>query len=223
MAIQSATIFANSSLVIPAWVAATICRKPFSPSAASALRSSSSTALNGCFFFQSGCRGASAFTRSIANMIWKYIGCSDHSVPSLSKVAMRWSTGTKSGAPGVVTRGTKSVIDFFAAPSFQEGRGSVWARAKLSIPPHEPTASTKARNVRRNTACAVPCIATSVCPSLRECIETPAGGWRPALCRNRQPPCDLEICSRAWSTLKLEGFCRGGKSLNVSTNCATNV
>ena len=42
---------------MPVWVAAKICRKPFSPSAASALRSSSSTALNGCFVFHSGCFG----------------------------------------------------------------------------------------------------------------------------------------------------------------------
>ena len=34
---------------------------------------------------------ASALTRSIANMIWKYIGCSAHKVPSWSKVAMRSS------------------------------------------------------------------------------------------------------------------------------------
>src|SRR5262249_53370501 len=38
-----------------------------------------------------------------------------------------------------------------------------------------------------------------------------------------QPPCALDICSRTWSTLKLEGFCRGGKSLNVSTNCCTSA
>ncbi len=37
---------------------------------------------------------------------------------------MRSGTGTKSGPPGVVTRATKSVIAFFAAPSFQDGSGS---------------------------------------------------------------------------------------------------
>jgi hypothetical protein len=30
------------------------------------------------------------------------------------------------------------------------------------------------------------------------------------------------ICAKTSSTLKLDGFCRGGKSLNDSTNCATN-
>ena len=58
MAIQSVTILANSSVVMPVWVAAMICRNPVSPSAASALRSSSSAALNGCFVFQSGCFAA---------------------------------------------------------------------------------------------------------------------------------------------------------------------
>ena len=51
--------------------------------------SPSSTALNGCLFFHSGCCGASALTRSSAKASWTYIGCSTHSVPSLSKVAMR--------------------------------------------------------------------------------------------------------------------------------------
>ncbi len=64
---------------------------PFSPDAASAFMSPSSTALNGCFVFHSGCFGASAFTRSMAKSNWKYAGCSAHSVPSLSNTAMRSS------------------------------------------------------------------------------------------------------------------------------------
>ena len=82
MAIQSATIFEKSSVVIPVWVTAMILRNPVSPKAARALMSRSSTALKGCLVFQSGCFGASALTLSIANMIWKYIGCSAHKVPS---------------------------------------------------------------------------------------------------------------------------------------------
>jgi len=39
----------------------------------------------------------------------------------------------------------------------------------------------------------------------------------------RQPPCALDIEARTSSTLKLEGFWRGGKSLKVSMNCATNA
>ena len=56
--------------------------------------SPSSAALNGCRVFHSGCCGASAFTRSIANASWKYIGCSDHSVPSLSNTAIRSAGAT---------------------------------------------------------------------------------------------------------------------------------
>src|SRR5579872_5839583 len=40
---------------------------------------------------------------------------------------MRPAGGTKSGLPCVVTRVVKSIIAFFAAPSFHEGSGSVWA------------------------------------------------------------------------------------------------
>jgi hypothetical protein len=48
-------------------------------------------------------------------------------VPSLSNVAMRCGTGTKPAAPGAVTWATKSVMLFFVAPLFQEGRGSFCA------------------------------------------------------------------------------------------------
>ena len=57
--------------------------------------SPSITALNGCFSFHSGCCGASALMRSKVKACGKYIGCSAHRVPSLSKVAMRSGTGTK--------------------------------------------------------------------------------------------------------------------------------
>jgi hypothetical protein len=69
-------------------------------------------------------------TRSKTKANWTYIGCSIHSVPSLSKVAMRWSGGTKSGPPCVVTRATKLVIDDLEVPSFQDGSGSVCASAE---------------------------------------------------------------------------------------------
>ena len=74
---------------MPACVTAMSCISPFSPDAASALKSPSSTALNGCLVFQSGFFGASALTRSRMKASCTYIGCSIHSVPSLSKVAMR--------------------------------------------------------------------------------------------------------------------------------------
>ena len=44
------------------------------------------------------------------------------SVPSLSNVAMRSATGTKSGEPAFVTLATKSTMACLAAPSFQEGK-----------------------------------------------------------------------------------------------------
>src|SRR5271170_6560310 len=53
-----------------------------------------------------------------------YIGCSAQSVPSLSKVAIRSATATKSGEPGLVTRSTKAIIAFFGFVSFHDGRGS---------------------------------------------------------------------------------------------------
>jgi hypothetical protein len=37
--------------------------------------------------------------RSGANVSWMYMGCSDQSVPSLSKTATRSGVGTKSGEP----------------------------------------------------------------------------------------------------------------------------
>ena len=59
--------------------------------------SPSSTALNGCVFFHSGCLAATAFTRSSAKANWMYIGCSTHSVPSLSNTAMRSGSGDEVG------------------------------------------------------------------------------------------------------------------------------
>jgi hypothetical protein len=67
--------------------------------------------------------------RSLTNMPWKYIGCSDQSVPSLSKVAIRSPGSSQPGPPSVVAAVTKSTIACFAAPSFHDGSGSSWARA----------------------------------------------------------------------------------------------
>jgi hypothetical protein len=62
-------------------------------------------------------------------------------VPSLSKVAIRSVSGTKSVPPYVVTRATKSVI---AAPSFYDGRGSVCAS--------DASCTTKQKIAKRTTA-----------------------------------------------------------------------
>jgi hypothetical protein len=63
----------------------------------------------------------------------------------VSKVAIRSGTGTKSAPPSLVTRPTKSVIVFFVAPSFQEGKGSEdWAYALvLNAPKAETSMATK--------------------------------------------------------------------------------
>src|SRR5262249_45003883 len=111
-----------------ACVAMMISTKPRSPLSASARMSPSRAALNGCFFFHTGCCGASAFTRSRAKASWVYIGCSTHKVPSLSKVAMRCGTGTKP-EPSRVTLATKSRIDCFDLPSFHDDNGSLCANA----------------------------------------------------------------------------------------------
>ena len=70
---------------------------------------------NGSFVAHSGCCGASAFTRSNAKSSWNGSGFSAQSVPSLSNVAMRSGTGTKSDEPSFVTLATKSRIAFFVA------------------------------------------------------------------------------------------------------------
>ena len=61
-------------------------------------------------------------------MICVYIGCSTHSVPSWSKVAIRASGATNFGLALSVVTCTNSTIAFFAGPSFQDGSGSVGPR-----------------------------------------------------------------------------------------------
>src|SRR5262245_3604388 len=69
----------------------------------------------------------------MAKKNWKYIGCSDHNVPSLSKVAMRSGIGTKSCELWSVTFVTNATIACFAGPSFQEGSGSAPAAAAANV------------------------------------------------------------------------------------------
>ena len=61
------------------------------------------------------------------------IGCSAHSVPSLSNTAMRSGGGTKSGEFCRATRSTKATIDFFGPVSFQKGSGSPTARCIVDV------------------------------------------------------------------------------------------
>ena len=128
-ATQSFTVWANSSVVMPAWVAAMTSKSPFSPAAATAFMSFSRMPLKGCRVFHSGCFGASAFTRSKAKNPWKYIGCSLQSVPSLSNTAIRAAGGTCWGLAASVAAWTNFTMLCLAGPSFQDGKGSVWAPA----------------------------------------------------------------------------------------------
>src|SRR5262249_19579656 len=79
---------------------------------------------------------------------------------------MRSDTGTKSGPPCAITRATKSVMDFFTAPSFQEGRGSDWARAARPTSPNIAEA-TEAASMRRRLKIGmlvlVPSLRSSLC------------------------------------------------------------
>src|SRR5262245_25431790 len=73
------------------------------------------------------------------------MGCSTQSVPSWSNVAMRSAGGTKLGLPCVVVDLTKSTMAFFAAPSFQDGSGSVCAKATVVARLATTAPSTKRR------------------------------------------------------------------------------
>jgi hypothetical protein len=55
------------------------------------------------------------------------MGFSAHKVPSLSKVAIRSDSGTRSGDPSRVTRSTNATIARFDATSLHEGSGSAAA------------------------------------------------------------------------------------------------
>src|SRR5215469_8702152 len=57
------------------------------------------------------------------------MGCSTHSVPSWSKVAMRSSWATNVGLDLSVVFCMKSTIACLVGPSFQDGSGSLCARA----------------------------------------------------------------------------------------------
>ena len=102
------------------------------------------TVLNGSTFASSGFALTSAGTRSRQYITCEYIGCSTHSVPSWSNVAMRSAGGTNFGLPCVVVVCTNSTIAFLAGPSFQEGSGSVCASACAPKASAAPSASMRA-------------------------------------------------------------------------------
>ena len=72
---------------------------------------------------------------------------------------MRWSAGTKSAPPCVVTRATKLVIDCFVGPSFQDGSGSpeVCAEADMERSgPNRTGSAAKVETSRRRLRPPVP-------------------------------------------------------------------
>src|SRR6185295_18638884 len=87
------------------------------------LWSFSNTAFQGCLSRSDGSFAACSPILPNRNPVWIGIGFSHHSVPSLSKNAMRAAGGTKSLLPFFVTRATKSSIADFVAVSFQEASG----------------------------------------------------------------------------------------------------
>jgi hypothetical protein len=119
----------NVSTEMPVSVAARIFSRSGSVNFAIASRLPASTVLNGSTFASSGFALTTAGTRSRQYTTCEYIGCSTHSVPSWSMVAIRSAGGTNCGLPCVVVVRTKSTIAFLAGPSFQEGSGSVCASA----------------------------------------------------------------------------------------------
>ncbi len=100
--------------------------------------------MNGSTLASSGFALTSAGTRSRTYITCVYIGCSTHSVPSWSKVAIRSAGGTNFGLPCVVVVCTNSTIAFLAGPSFHEGSGSVCASACAPKASAAPSASMRA-------------------------------------------------------------------------------
>src|SRR5262245_66542147 len=105
---------------------------------------------------------------------------------------MRSAGGAKSAPPSVVTRATKSVIAFFAAPSFQEGNGA----ADCAIAAAESAATN--RSARKPTR-------TDMELVLDQRLFAPT----------------VVILSMASLTVKLAALARGGNSLKLSRYFAT--
>src|SRR5215469_3619846 len=77
------------------------------------------------------------------------MGCSTHSVPSWSKVAMRSSGGTNLVLDFSVVLCTKLTIACLVGPSFHEGSGSVCASD--CVPKASPATAASAEAKRRRT------------------------------------------------------------------------
>src|SRR4029079_10353337 len=117
---------------MPVSVAKRIFSRSGVDSFAIAPRSPDNTVLKGSRLASSGLPLTSAGTRSRQYTTWLYIGCSTHSVPSWSKVAIRASVGTKLGLDGSVVAFTKFTIACLAGPSFHDGRAGPLEGASAS-------------------------------------------------------------------------------------------
>src|SRR5262249_7890104 len=111
--------------------------------------------------------------RSRANASWAYMGCSVHSVPSLSNTAMRSCGGTKSAESGSVTAATNSPIARFAAVSRQLGNPSP--------PPFPPPPTTAHPPPPRPPSPPLP-------PTAPPPLPVPVPAPRLPLASTRQPP-----------------------------------
>lgn len=140
--IQACTIEVNSSLLIPECVFCTIVR---TSSKLSLSICPLNTSEYGLVVFQSGWLAACSLIWSSINKIWKYIGFSDHNVPSLSKVAIRSWGATKLGELASVTSLTNWIIACLVWPSFHEGNGSLFC-AKSG---NEITATASVKTFKR--------------------------------------------------------------------------
>ena len=175
---QSAASRWNCADVRPACVAAISLKKSASGSFAMAARSPSSTVLNGCSSRQPGLAAASALMRSTVNSTSTYIGCSVHSVPSLSNVAMRSAGGTKPGLPGCVVSVTNRTIAALVAPAFHDGSGSAGGSPAH---PARTTAATSSAAQRPATESIHP-LRSRTCPSIVALVVN----W-PVPCRPASP------------------------------------
>ena len=121
-----------------------------------------------------------------------YIGCSTHSVPSWSKVAMRASGGTKFGLDWSVVARTNARIASFAAPSFHDGSGSaVWACA--NVRGSAPARTGSAARVESTTRRSMPRdVADVIC---RQPFSLRTGGVRPHDGRTRHAVPTVRACS----------------------------
>jgi hypothetical protein len=128
----AARIFSRSGIVSLAIAA----RSPFRISI---------TVENGTILASPGFAFARAGTCSSAYSTNEYNGCSTHSVPSWSKVAMRSSGGTNFELPGVVVACTKATMACLDAPSFHDGSGSVWACTCAPSASVAPSVRTRTR------------------------------------------------------------------------------